>query len=49
MISDKNKKVFFTLDKRTVKKLEEIAAEENRSVSNLIATMVKDAIKLKGK
>ncbi len=49
MIKDTNKRMIVTIDKRTYKKLEELAASDNRSVSNYVVTIIKEHLKTKGK
>lgn len=43
-ISDKNTRTLLTIPKELKEKLEELAKEQNRSLNNLIITILKDYV-----
>lgn len=45
MIGNDKERIVITIDKADKKPLQEAAARENRSVSNYVATLIKEAIK----
>jgi hypothetical protein len=49
MIAEDNKRFYVTISRKLYKQLQQIAAADNRSVSDYVAKLVIDDIKTKGK
>ena len=45
MVSDKNKRIMITVDRKLGDKIEKLAKDEGRSISNFCVQIIKEALK----